>query len=72
MAMSLNEIAEKSAQWADQTATAIGNYPINWVAVAMWGIVIIVGFWLLGRILAFLEYLQRKLANKWTPRGPNG
>lgn len=72
MAMSLNEIAEKSGHWADQTATAVVNYPINWAAVAMWGVVIFVGLWLLGRVFAFLEYLQRKLANKWTPKGPSG
>lgn len=72
MAMSLNEIAEKSGQWADQTATAVGNYPINWGAVAVWGIIIFVGFWLLGKILTFFEHLQRRRADKWKPGGPNG
>jgi hypothetical protein len=64
MAMSLNEIAEKSGQWADQTATAIGNYPINWGAIVMWGIIIFVGCWLLGMKAQFFEYLQKRRANK--------
>lgn len=64
MSMSLNEIAEKSGQWVDHTSTVIGNYPINWGAVVVWGIVIFVGFWLLGKIGTFFQNLKRKRANK--------
>jgi hypothetical protein len=39
----------------DQAASSIGNYPIDWGTVIFWIVVVVVGFWLLGKIIQFFE-----------------
>jgi hypothetical protein len=64
MAMSLNEIAKKSGDAVDQAASSIGNYPIDWGTVIFWIVVVVVGFWLLGKIIQFFEWLRLSRARR--------